>query len=229
MIVYSTSSFRVSSRSIRICTTGTGDSVVRVRRAIERQESSDFIDASRLSKDTSRDGVALLDSWTGLRNDQTSAGSLLPLLRALGFEDAKVIKTDENTFDGEKIYSLKTRPIADRRIVGLPDFGSRASGEYRLFVVRGRTNGEAVIREADKQYSTKTPPNIALFLGLLDAGRDLGPKVPERQRRRLGAMGRHDGRECRGKGMGGSCPATCRVPGHAATLHHDGFGVCRNV
>ena len=146
-----------------------GDGVVRVRRVIESRESSDFIDASGLSKDTSRDGIALLDSWIALRSARTSVRLLLPFMRALGFEDAKVKGSNDKTFGGETVYSIETTPIADRGIAGLPDFGSRADGKYRLFTVRGRTTGEAVIREAGKRYAAGSPPNIVLFLGVLDA------------------------------------------------------------
>ena len=147
-----------------------GDGVVRVRHVIENRESSDFIDASGLSRDTSRDGIVLLDSWIALRNSRTSASSLLLLMRALGFEDAKVTGSNDKTFGGEKIHSLETTPVADRGITGLPDFGSRADGKYRLFAVRGRATGEAVIREVGKRYAAGSPPNIVLFLGVLDAG-----------------------------------------------------------
>ena len=145
-----------------------GNGVVRIRQVMENRESSDFIDVSSLSEDTSRDGIALLDSWIALRNDPTSVRLLLPLARALGFEDVKVKGSNDRTSDGEAIYSLETTPITDRGIVGLPDFGSRAGGKYRLFTVRGRATGEAVIRDAGKRYAGGSPPNIVLFLGVLD-------------------------------------------------------------
>ena len=146
-----------------------GDAVGRVRRAIESRESWDFINASGLSKDMSRDGITLLDSWVDLCNNRTSVRLLLPLMRALGFNDAKVKGSNGKTFGRETIYSLETTPLADRRVAGLPDFGSGAKGRYRLFTVRGRATGEAVIREAGKRYAAGSPPNIAVFLGVLDA------------------------------------------------------------
>ena len=145
-----------------------GSGVVRIRQVMDGREFSDFIDVSGLSEDTTRDGIALLDSWMALRNDPTSVRLLLPLVRALGFEDVKVKGSNDRTSDGEAIYSLETTPIADRGIVGIPDFGSRAGGKYRLFTVRGRATGEAVIRDAGKRYAAGSPPNIVLFLGVLD-------------------------------------------------------------
>ena len=49
-----------------------GAGVDHVRRVIESGESSDLIDVSGISQDKCRDGLALLDSWIALRNDQTS-------------------------------------------------------------------------------------------------------------------------------------------------------------
>ena len=146
-----------------------GDGILGVRRVIKSQESSDLIDANKLSDDMSGDGIAFLDSWIALRNNRTSVRLLRPLVKALGFESAKVKGTNDKTTSGEIIYSLETTPIADRGIVGLPDFGSRANGNYRLFTVRGRTTGEAVIQEAGKRHAAGRPPNIVFFFGILDA------------------------------------------------------------
>ena len=145
-----------------------GSGVACIRQVMEGRESLDFIDVSGLSEDTSRDGIALLDSWTALRNDPTAVRLLLPLVKALGFEDVKVKGSNDRTSDGETIYSIEATPVADRGIVGLPDFGSRAGGKYRLFTVRGRATGEAVIRDAGKRHAAGSPPNIVLFLGVLD-------------------------------------------------------------
>ena len=146
-----------------------GDGVLGVRRIIESRESSDFIDASGLSDDTSDNGIALLDAWIALRNNRTSVRLLRPLVKALGFEDVKVKgSNDKATISGETIHSLETAPIADRCIAGLPEFGSRADGNYRLVTVRRRTTGEAVIQEAGKRHAAGSPPNIILFFGILD-------------------------------------------------------------
>ena len=145
-----------------------GGGILGVRRVIECRESSDFVDASGLSDDTSGDGIALLDSWMALRDSRTSVRLLRPLMKALGFKDVKVKGTNEKTNSEETVYSLETTPIADRSIAGLPDFGSRADGNYRLFTVRGRATGEAVIQEAGKQHAAGRPPDIVLFLGILD-------------------------------------------------------------
>jgi len=145
-----------------------GDRIAHVRHVIEMRKYSDFIDARGLSTDASRDGIGVLDAWVSLRDGRTSVRSLSALMRTLGFAHIKVHGSNDETLGGEKVFTLRTVPIADRDIVGLPDFGSRADGKYRLFAIRGRVTGEAVIRETGKWNTAGSTPNIILFLGVLD-------------------------------------------------------------
>ena len=138
------------------------------QQVIEGKTSADFIDVSGLSKDARHDGVDILTAWVALRDNQTSVVALRTLVEALGFYDPKVKGSNDKAHGGEKIFMLQSAPISDRRIVRLPDFGSRASGSYRLFAVRGRVTEEAIIREAVKPNAAGNAPGIALFLGILD-------------------------------------------------------------
>ena len=52
---------------------------------------------------------------------------------------------------GEKVFTLKATPVADRSIAQLPDFGSRVGGRYRLLTIRDRATEEAIILEAGKR------------------------------------------------------------------------------
>ena len=144
------------------------DGINHARRVIENRVAADFIDASTLSEAASRDGVRLLDSWIALRGGQISHASLRALMNNLGFEKVEVKGRNEKTAGGEKIFLLQAASVADRAICRIPDFGSRANGRYRLFAVRGRTTEEAVIREARERNAAGSPPNIVLFLGVLD-------------------------------------------------------------
>ena len=144
------------------------DGLNNARHVIEKRVAADFIDASTLSEDASRDGVRILDSWIALREGQNSHASLRTLMSKLGFESVEVKGRNEKTAGGEKIFLLQAAAIADRAVCRLPDFGSRANGRYRLFAVRGRTTEEAVIREARERSAAGNPPNIVLFLGVLD-------------------------------------------------------------
>ena len=147
----------------------TPERFTRLRGIIENRSSSELIDASMLSKDSIRDGIALLDAWDALRDSQTSVRLLVPLIRALGFEHPKVKGSNDKTGGRENIYVLQTSPVANRDIARLPDFGSHADGNYRLFAVRDRATGEAIIREAGKRHPAGSPPNIVLFVGVLDS------------------------------------------------------------
>ena len=148
---------------------GEGDGIVHAQRLIVSRDSDEFIDASELSEDAARDGIDLLNAWVTLRNGQTAMGGLVSLMRALGFAHPRVQRTNEETLDDESVFALHAVPVVDRGVVQLPDFGSRADGKYRLFAVRRRTSGEAIIREAGRQNGAGRPPNIALFFGILDA------------------------------------------------------------
>ena len=147
-----------------------GDGIGHARRVIGSRDSEDFIDASGLSQDAVRDGIQLLDAWAELRDGPTTSISMLEaLMNSLGFAHASVRGPTGKTLSGEGVFTLQAVPVADRSIAQLPDFGSRAGGTYRLFAVRGRTTGEAIIREVGKRNGAGSSPNIALFLGILDA------------------------------------------------------------
>ena len=146
-----------------------GDGLGHARRVIVSRHSEEFIDASGLSEDAARDGIDLLDAWAALRDGPTSVDGLRALVSALGFAHARVHRTPDETLGGEGVFTLQAVPVADRGIAQLPDFGSRAGGSYRLFAVRGRTTGEAIIREVGKRNGVGSSPNIVLFFGILDA------------------------------------------------------------
>ena len=146
-----------------------GDGLTYARRVMGSRDCDDFIDASTLSDDAVRDGIDLLDAWTALREGPTSINRLRTLMGALGFARTNVHEAKHETLGGERVFTLQAVTVADRSIAQLPDFGSRAGGQYRLFAVRRRTTGEAIIREVGKRTGAAKSPNIVLFLGILDA------------------------------------------------------------
>ena len=145
-----------------------GDAIGHAKSVIVSGGSDEFIDASDLSEDASRDGIDLLEAWERLRDGQTTPDGLAALMRALGFAPKRVWGTHDETLAGERVFSFRAAVIADREVAHLPDFGSRADGRYRLFAVRTRKTGEAIIRETDRQNGAGRSPNIALFFGILD-------------------------------------------------------------
>ena len=141
-----------------------------VRHAVENRVCVEPVDATRLSADAALDGTHILEAWEGLRDGQTSVDTLRTLVNALGFAHAEVMReTDSQMVGGEKVFRLQTTPVADRRVAQLPDFGSCAAGRYRLLTIRGRDTEEAIIREAGDRSADGLPPNIVLFLSVLDA------------------------------------------------------------
>ena len=147
----------------------TPDALARIRHVVENRERAEPIDATRLSVDAARRGGQILEEWTGLCSGQAiNKERLSALMGALGFERAGVRGSGGKTIDGGRVYTLQAVPVTDRRIAQLPDFGSRAGGRYRLLTIRGHVTEEAIIREAGARRADLHPPNIALFLNVLD-------------------------------------------------------------
>ena len=140
-----------------------------VHKLIQTGGSADLIDAADLSDDARRDAIDVLNAWAALRDNRTSIRSLTALMMAIGFGDAKIKGSNDNTHGGETVFQLQTAPITDRNIAKLPDFGSRANGRYRVFAIRDRITEEAIIREVIQQTAPRIQPSIVVFLGTLDA------------------------------------------------------------
>ena len=145
-----------------------------VTRAIDKRTIIGIIDASTLSDDAARDGGEFLNLWKVLRGGPTNripmTKRLGRLAAALGFESVRVDRQAPGT-TGQDVeeYFMRCLPISDRRIIKLPDFGSRAAGNYRLLVVRGRVTAGAVLRLVRKNIGDRNYPVIVCFLGVLDA------------------------------------------------------------
>ena len=147
------------------------DGIGHVRQAIEERKPTGVIDAGALTEDLLRDGIALLNAWVALRDGPTSTRLLQPLMAALGFERAVVRGSrpaTARTPSGQAVFELNAAPISDRNTARLPDFGSRANGNYRLMTLRGRVTAEAVIREVGEGPASGGLPNIVVFVGVLD-------------------------------------------------------------
>ena len=141
-----------------------------IRKLIEAGESADIIDASGLSESARRDGLGVLDAWVALRNKKSlTVRSWRELMKAIGFDNARVKGSNKKSHGSETIFSLQATPVADRHIVRLPDFGSGANGKYRLVAIRRHITAEAIIREASKREAAGKQATILIFLGVLDA------------------------------------------------------------
>ena len=146
----------------------TPDVFANVQQAFKDRTRAGPIDAGPLSSDAADDGHRLLEAWFALRTNRSARDTASALLNALGLTNVNVGKggrTDERV----ATFILEASPVADRRICQLPDFGSRAGGRYRLVVIREYRTAEAILREAGEKGVEGTPPNIVLFLNVLDA------------------------------------------------------------
>ena len=134
---------------------------------LEGRGHSGPIDASSLSVDAARDSVRLVETWAELHTGKTTKDKLQKLLGALGFINSRLGRGDQR-FTEDTAFSFRTETIANRKIAQLPDFGSRAGGQYRLVTIRGRDTHEAIIREAGEWTADGRPPTLIVFLNILD-------------------------------------------------------------
>ncbi len=144
------------------------DALAQSRQLLENRACMGPINAAQLSEDAARDGRQILKTWQYLSGRRTTVDALQTLMRTLGFKNVKVCGSDTRTTLQEIVFWLDADPVADRRTVQLPDFGSGAKGRYRLLVIRKRTSEEAIVREAEERSMNGGPPNIVLFLNFLD-------------------------------------------------------------
>ena len=93
-----------------------GDGIVHAKSVIISRDSDEFIDASGLSEDASRDGIALLDAWMALRDGQTSVSGLRALMSALGFAHAhSAANQPGNTWRRERVCASRGTGRRSRR------------------------------------------------------------------------------------------------------------------
>ena len=117
----------------------------------------------RVRQDAVHDGSRLLDQWSNLRARKIARDVLEVLFAAIGFT-----QTEVRPLKDSKVWMLKSGPVSDRSVCRLADFGSRAQGRYRLIVIEGYTTEEKIIQEVVEEFWNGGPPNIVLFLNVLD-------------------------------------------------------------
>ena len=139
-----------------------------IRALVDEGDSADLTEFKGLSDGARRDAIRVLDAWVELCNSRTSIPSLTALMKSIGFVDAKINRSGNNTFGGETVFRLQTASVTGRDITRLPDFGSGANGRYQVFAIRGRVTEESIIRESSKREAAGDQPSIVLFLGILD-------------------------------------------------------------
>ena len=139
------------------------DALHMIVRALSGTKAVGPFNMSELSQDSVHRGIALLEYWIKLtRYDQTSIQTVREILGTLGF----TIEQLKRTSSGQII--LNTSIIANREMIQLPDFGSRAKGRYAIRIVRGRTSAQSITSEIEPWTGSSKPPVIVIFLNPLN-------------------------------------------------------------
>lgn len=131
------------------------------------------VDGSKLNKAAANNGASILKAWDSLRDRSVGDERLRERLRicmsAIGFSAPRVQSArDGSRMEGIEEYVMRCEPMLEPATPLLPDFGSRANGRYRLFLVRGHASHEAVIHCAGRHGADSEAPNVVLFLEALD-------------------------------------------------------------
>ena len=144
------------------------DAFEQVRKAVKSRTQAGPIDATRLSENAVRDGGRLLERWSSLRTGRSARGNLTGLFDVIGFMETEVQPHPSSGSHKTQTWTLNSKPVSDRNVCRLADFGSRAQGRYRLIVIEDYTTEEKIIQEVGGKFSEGGPPNIVLFLNALD-------------------------------------------------------------
>lgn len=155
----------------------TGDAAERIEfavRVIRQSRREGPVDGSKLTKAAANGGVGILKAWDSLHGRSLGNERLYKRLRtlmsAIGFAAPRIEGAREGSgMEGIEEYVMRCESAPEPAAALLPDFGSRAGGRYRLFLVRGRASHEAAIRCARRHGADGEAPNIVLFLEALDA------------------------------------------------------------
>lgn len=149
------------------------DKYVDIQKIIKHRGRSGPINATGLSISSARDSNRLVKAWFDLHAEKKTTGKKLKeLLVALGFDarghllSAGISQGAQEQEDAE--FRFDTKTIADRKIVQLPDFGSRAGGRYRIVTIRDRDTHEAIIQNAGERKADRRSPTLVIFLNPLD-------------------------------------------------------------
>lgn len=145
------------------------DALSRVTSILESHGAAGPIDATDLSVDRVKTGKRLLDAWSELYRRKATDSVLRELMDALGFVRSRVRQETGPTVLRERTFDLRTVSTADRNVVQIPAFGSKAHGRYRLIVFRSRVNAEAIRQAAGSWTGDGRPPCIILLLTVLNA------------------------------------------------------------
>ena len=144
------------------------DAFEQVREAVKNRGKVGPIDCTQLLERDALEGSLLLERWSSLRaNGKSAREFLVELFEMIGFEEAKVKKEKKKSS-----WMLESKPVFNRVICQIPNFGSQAGGSYRLIVIdraHGPPSVYRIIEEVQESLSSEgAPPNIVLVLDALE-------------------------------------------------------------
>lgn len=148
--------------------------LIEVEAALRKGTEVSGVDVTALSEDARLDAASLLSAWNAVKRakrpsaDPTfDAAAFAGLLSAMGFQVAGGGDVGLNARTATRLdLTVKTLPIADRRLCPMPEFGSDAKGQYRVICVFPKTSELEVTEISLASRGTPTA-TIVLFMGTL--------------------------------------------------------------
>ena len=125
------------------------------------------IDGTKLSRSDTRESANIISIWMSLLRGRHNKGNLESLFTSIGFTNPRV-NLFRSKQSGPNDARLRCEAIADRSICQIPEFGSKANGNYRVIFIANRTTGEAIVRRISVLPKDEQSSVIVIFLGCLE-------------------------------------------------------------
>lgn len=150
-------------------------------RNIERRTSFCDLDLQNIDPNQARKAADMLKSWYSLKNKHDVERNLKDLFSAIGFEDIVIDKYQLAKGSDRAFCNLNTKPVIGKEKCPIPEFASKANGNYRVFTFWKKEPMESFVNDIKDENSRK--PVIALFMGRLTTTmrRELGFYCRERR------------------------------------------------
>jgi hypothetical protein len=122
-----------------------------------RQASKEALDFSGLNNARVEEAVRALKAWTHIhectkeRCDIGICAHLKRVFEFLGFEEVEVVpKNGETSGTTKPEFVMRAIPLGDRAICSLPRFGSRAQGQYYVYLNTKRVRMDELVEGLDR-------------------------------------------------------------------------------
>lgn len=144
---------------------------------IKRGQPIADLTTNGLTEAQKRSAIDMLEAWQALKRAQrVDDGSLRRVLAGIGFSVTKVSQVSGTTEKSE--WQIETDTISDRSVCQLPQYGSQATGRYRVICVFRAPPVDDLVR-----LTGETPGAQAVIVFYFG-------QLAERQRKELAQVGR---------------------------------------